>query len=134
MENASKALIIAGAILLSILLISLGIMVYTNSKGTVEGSNLSKQEKEAFNSEWLSYEGTKTAVEVKTMIQAVNASNSTEEKNGKKKYIVVTKSSSAPSSNSGWKKNYSTSDITNDKTYTVKLGYSDGLVVSIAYY
>ena len=32
MENASKALIIAGAILLSILLISLGLIVYNQAK------------------------------------------------------------------------------------------------------
>lgn len=34
MENASKALIIAGAILISILLISLGIIMFNSSKGT----------------------------------------------------------------------------------------------------
>ena len=34
MENASKALIIAGAILISILLISLGIIMFNTSKGT----------------------------------------------------------------------------------------------------
>jgi len=36
MENASKALIIAGAILISILLISLGIMMFNSSKGTTD--------------------------------------------------------------------------------------------------
>lgn len=34
MENASKALIIAGAVLISILLISLGIIMFNSSKGT----------------------------------------------------------------------------------------------------
>ncbi len=36
MENASKALIIAGAILISILLISLGIIMYNASTGTTD--------------------------------------------------------------------------------------------------
>ena len=36
MENASKALIIAGAILISILLISLGILMFNASKGTTD--------------------------------------------------------------------------------------------------
>ena len=36
MENASKALIIAGAILISILLISLGIMMFNASKSTTD--------------------------------------------------------------------------------------------------
>ena len=57
MENASKALIIAGAILLSILIISLGIMVYNNAKNTVGSSNLDKQEIQTFNSQWEQYEG-----------------------------------------------------------------------------
>ena len=38
MENASKALIIAGAILISILLISLGIVMFNASKGTTRSS------------------------------------------------------------------------------------------------
>ena len=36
MENASKALIIAGAILIAILLISLGILVFKASSGTTD--------------------------------------------------------------------------------------------------
>ena len=40
MENASKALIIAGAILLAILLISLGIMIYTQAQNTVQNSGM----------------------------------------------------------------------------------------------
>ena len=36
MENASKALIIAGSILISILLISLGIIMFNSSKGTTD--------------------------------------------------------------------------------------------------
>lgn len=36
MENASKALIIAGAILISILLISLGIIMFNQSKSTTD--------------------------------------------------------------------------------------------------
>lgn len=39
MENASKALIIAGAILVSILLISLGIVMFNSSKGTTDQSS-----------------------------------------------------------------------------------------------
>lgn len=38
MENATKALIIAGAILVSILLISLGIMLVNNNKGASESA------------------------------------------------------------------------------------------------
>lgn len=46
MENASKALIIAGAILVSILLISLGIVMFNASKGTSDqaGSTANQME------------------------------------------------------------------------------------------
>jgi len=38
MENASKALLIAGAVLIVILLISLGLVMYNASKGTTESA------------------------------------------------------------------------------------------------
>ena len=79
MENASKALIIAGAILLSILIISLGIMVYNNAKNTVGSASLDKQEIQTFNSYFEKYVGdNKTASEVRTMISEVIASNASE--------------------------------------------------------
>ena len=52
MENASKALIIAGAILLSILLISLGIFVFTQAQDTMGSINLNDQEVMAFNNKF----------------------------------------------------------------------------------
>lgn len=126
MENASKALIIAGAILLSVLIISLGIMVFQNAKNTVGSTNLSKQEIETFNSQWQAYEGTnKTASEVRTMIQAVIANNASETSNGTNKIVNVnnSKPTSTPTS------------ISNSKRYTMTLTYDDksGLVTNIAY-
>lgn len=56
MENASKALIIAGAILLAILLITLGIFVFTQAQDTLGSINLSEQEVLAFNNKFLAYE------------------------------------------------------------------------------
>lgn len=44
MENASKALIIAGAILLAILLISLGIMIFNQAQDTVTNSGMTEAE------------------------------------------------------------------------------------------
>ena len=45
MENASKALIIAGAILLAILIISLGIMIYNQASGVVNNNAMSEVDK-----------------------------------------------------------------------------------------
>ena len=59
MENASKALIIAGAILLSILLISLGIMIFTQAQDVVTGSGMTEAQLSSFNQKFVKYEGTK---------------------------------------------------------------------------
>ena len=135
MENASKALIIAGAILLSILIISLGIMVYNNAKNTVGNASLNKQEIEGFNSEWLAYEGTnKTASEVKSMIQAVNASNSAENRNQSNRFITLTTGGTASTTAATtMPASTATSTVSNNKTYTVTLGYNNGYVVGIDY-
>ncbi|MEE0865899.1 MAG: hypothetical protein U0L98_03780, partial [Clostridia bacterium] len=58
MENASKALIIAGAILLAILIISLGILIFSQAQDTVGSVNMSEQEMMAFNNKFTAYEGT----------------------------------------------------------------------------
>lgn len=135
MENASKALIIAGAILLSILLISLGIMVYNNARNTVGNASLSKQEIESFNSEWTPYEGSnKSASEVKSMIQAVNAHNAAEQKNGSNRFIALATSGDAPTTApTTYPGSTATSGVANNKTYTIELGYSNGFVVGIVY-
>ncbi len=134
MENASKALIIAGAILLSILIISLGILVYNNAKNTVGSANLDKQEIQTFNSEWESYAGgNKTASEVKSMVQAVIASNAAETKKGTNRWIKIS-TTGTPNATT---LTAAPTDITvpspaNSTTYTIKCGYdANGFVVGI---
>ena len=76
MENASKALIIAGAILLAILLISLGIMVFTQAQETVNDTSLSQAEVTSFNSTFLKYEGDDVSgTMVRSLISDVLANN-----------------------------------------------------------
>ena len=57
MENASKALLMAGAILIAMLVIVLGIMLFANTRETPREyhEQLSKQEVEAFNSNFTKY-------------------------------------------------------------------------------
>ena len=57
MENASKALIIAGAILLAILIISLGIMIYQQASGVVNNNAMSEVDISSFNQKFTQYEG-----------------------------------------------------------------------------
>ncbi len=58
MENASKALIIAGAILLAILIIGLGMFIYQQASGAMTGANLDPTKAQAYNSVFLNYAGT----------------------------------------------------------------------------
>ena len=83
MENASKALIIAGAILLSILLISLGIMVYQNAKSTIDDANLDDTEITAFNEGFLDYCGEKkSAADAKGVISKAISTNASAKQKG----------------------------------------------------
>ncbi len=78
MENASKALIIAGAILISILLIAISMYIYNSAQGTINnaGSKMSENEKQIYNSTVLSYLGdNKKGIDVKSLIDAIITSN-----------------------------------------------------------
>ena len=75
MENASKALIIAGAILLSILIIGLGMTVYNSSTSVTGSINLDSQELGAHNSQFLAYEGRQKGSQVKTLLTAIQSNN-----------------------------------------------------------
>lgn len=75
MENASKALIIAGAILLSILLIGLGMGVYNSATSSTRSANLDPQELQAHNSQFLAYEGKQKGANVRALMNLINANN-----------------------------------------------------------
>ena len=78
MENASKALIIAGAILISILLISVAIMVISSTQGVQDqmGQQMDSTEKSTFNAQFTNYAGTgRSASQVKSLYEKVIASN-----------------------------------------------------------
>ncbi|MCI9365485.1 MAG: hypothetical protein HFJ54_02465 [Clostridia bacterium] len=77
MENASKALIIAGAILISILLISIGILVM-NSAGQMTDrmdSSMDETAIQSFNRKFENYVGTKRGSVIKSLISEVETSN-----------------------------------------------------------
>ena len=76
MENASKALIIAGAILLSILLISLGIRIFNNAKGAANNANIDSKQAQAFNEKISQYCGDdKSASAMNSLMNVIAASN-----------------------------------------------------------
>ena len=76
MENASKALIIAGAILLSILIISLGLFVFRQAKDALGNTGLETQKASAYNSEFEAYEGTQKGTAVRELLNIIGNHNS----------------------------------------------------------
>lgn len=75
MENASKALIIAGAILLSILIIGLGMFIYTQAQEAIGGAGLTSEQVTAYNSKFLAYEGTRNGASVRSLCDTVRNHN-----------------------------------------------------------
>lgn len=83
MENASKALIIAGAILLSILIIAIGMYIYNSSQNSIQqaGSQISAQEISNFNQQWQMYSGNQPGSNISALISRLisNAKAESEE-------------------------------------------------------
>lgn len=80
MENASKALIIAGAILIAILLIGVGMMVFRGAQGGIDEavSQMSSNEKQMYNNQFDTYSGTKVrGSNVKALIGVIITNNQT---------------------------------------------------------
>ncbi len=111
MENASKALIIAGAILISILLISIGIILVNSGRDVTETgtAGMNSQKIQTFNSQFTAYEGTKKGSEIKSLVNVVNASNATDSEHQVTIYSAV---------------GDSIASISSSKTYTVEVHYA----------
>lgn len=89
MENASKALIIAGAILLSILIISLGIFIFNQASEITKSSNLSEVEVLQFNEKFTSFEGEHVrGSEVNSLLNRVVQNNIANQDDTSKQVLV----------------------------------------------
>ena len=77
MENASKALLLAAAILIAIILISLGVYIVNQGSDVVGqgGQVLDEVSIQQFNGKFDIYEGTITGSKLKQLIKTVSASN-----------------------------------------------------------
>ena len=89
MENASKALIIAGAILLAILIISLGIMIYNQASGVVNNNAMTEVEVTSFNQKFEQYFGANVrGANVNSLLNAVRTNNLSTDDNSQKIELV----------------------------------------------
>ena len=135
MENASKALIIAGAILLSILLISLGIMIFNQAQDTINNSGMSQAEKSAFNQKFIKYEGdNQKGSVVKSLLQEVIATNS-DPNNATRQitiYTITTSGATGAPSSPTKMTTITTNWVSNTSYYKIDIsGYTDGVVSAI---
>ncbi|MBR0427501.1 MAG: hypothetical protein IJK18_04820 [Clostridia bacterium] len=126
MENASKALIIAGAILLSILIISLGIVVVNNTRTTIDKANVNQQEVSTFNSQFEAYVGNKrTMSDVRAVAALVFSNNGAQNQNKTNHTVSFTYGGTAKTS--------IPTDLENGKTYAIDVTYGDdGYITTVA--
>lgn len=119
MENASKALIIAGSVLIAILLISLGLLIFKSTSGTTDqtqelGKTLEVQQ---FNSQFLKYCGTSVkGSQVRTLCEVIIAHNANSDNkvsiNGKNNATDISNIRNSIKTN----QNYSVTQHINDNT------------------
>lgn len=111
MENASKALIISGAILLAVLVISLIIyMVVSGGDFLLSSTENEQNETTIYNGKFIKYEGSEiSGTDVKDLLKMVNAVNNDEDNTNDITLEGITQSN----------------NIRNNRTYRVSLGYSD---------
>ena len=143
MENASKALIIAGAILLAIAIIGIGMFVYQSVSDTIAGAaDMSKQQIDAYNGEFTTYAGPKQGgSQVKALCESVKNHNLAANDVSKLISVVSGKAKDPkPAPSKEGEKGTSTTDINkikdtilSGKTYNVTVGYDKdtGLLTQI---
>ncbi len=125
MENASKALIIAGAILLAILIISLGIMILGKAQDTINGSGMTQAEVQAFNEKFTKYEGKQRGSSVRSLIQEVVSNNGTQENIDSGRLVAVQGTGTNTAGISVSNTTVSdTANIKNTATYTISFQYA----------
>lgn len=93
MENASKALILAGSILIAIIIISLGVMIFNNYSNSVKNNtSLDRQTIAAFNRRIDPYIGdNKSASQVNTLRDiAISINNNAKVEGGSMQYVNMT--------------------------------------------
>ena len=137
MENASKALIIAGAILLAILIISLGILIYNQASSVVQSNAMSQVEIQQFNQQFTQYEGPSVkGSTVRALYQAVLANNVSQDSDSKKVSITNSATADAGLASSALAMPTGYANIPTGSSYNVVCGYSSsggnaGLVTTI---
>ena len=125
MENASKALIIAGAILVAILLIGIGVGLINAANSTIGGATdqMDEQAIKIFNAKFESYAGSQKGSNVKALMSSVITANANATNSGRSTITVK------------WGSVTNAATIMNtiiaSKTYTVAFTYTNGYITAV---
>ena len=139
MENASKALIIAGAILLSIAIIGLGMGIFDKASNMMNDPGMDEATINAFNGKFESYVGTnKSGSDVKNLIQTMITHNNANIDDPSMQVRLLSDGATHVPNNKAPEKNVkipgtAKSKIKSGRTYRVEIDYSEatGLICSI---
>lgn len=90
MENASKALIIAGAIILAVLIIGIGMSVFMQASNSTGDSDLTEYEITQFNQKFIAYEGTISGSKAMALCDTVRTHNGQNSDDPTRQVLVTT--------------------------------------------
>lgn len=139
MENASKALIIAGAILLAIAIIGIGMYVYNNASEAVDGTDLTSEQVATYNDPFTRYQGNIQGSRARTLCNNVASHNRTATDDSEKIAVFFGQATQDPyaagqgTGTSTTEINTVISSLSSGKTYTITFGFdqSTGYVTAI---
>lgn len=126
MENATKALMIAGAVLIAIMIIGVGMMIYQSGAGAVTNSmsSLTQTEINTFNADLLAYEGDQKGSNVKQLISKISTLNATNAGVNDDR-VISFNGKNTPNDLAAER-----TAIVTGKTYTITLTYNDGGLIT----
>ena len=144
MENASKALIIAGAILLSIAIIGVGMYVFQNVQETIkDGADMSAKQIRTYNQEFTMYAGRQSGSQVRSLLHVISTHNRTQGQDDPSRVINVVEGQATDPTPAPTAEDASTTansaintlkgTILSGRTYTVTFGYDadSGLLTQV---
>ena len=126
MENASKALLIAGAILVCIVLISVGMLIVNSTSEVTDqvGDLTSSQAAQTFNNQFSKYVGKQKGSTVKALMESIATNNNISE-NDIKLTVVSGGTTLCTDATDGTTIMSKMSSIKNASTYTVDITAQD---------
>lgn len=134
MENATKALMIAGAVLITIMVITLGINLFGRGNQTVDSAtaDMDAAAIQAYNQKFTNYEGTNVSTtEVNELLTTALSHNQLQATQQTGRSVTVTVKDGTKELSKIDNKSTSVTPVTGSSRYTVKSTMTGGLITSI---